>query len=154
MRALRPWIPAIVWAAVIWALSTGYFSAAGTSHIILPLLRWLFPHGSRETLNTLHFFIRKSAHFCEYFIFSLLLLRGIRGSRSGWTLSWALATVAIAACYAALDEVHQAFVPARSASPFDSLLDSSGAVAAQLMVWLLAQRPAHRAQQDGARGSR
>ena len=32
----------------------------------------------------------------------------------------------VVACYAALDEVHQAFVPGRGASAWDSLLDTSG----------------------------
>ena len=86
----------------------------------------------------LHGVIRKSAHFVEYFIFSLLVLRGVRSGRAGWKLSWALATVAIAAGYAALDELHQAFVPERTGSALDSLLDTCGAATALLVVWAFA----------------
>jgi len=138
---LRPWLPAIVWAGVIWVLSTQEFSSAATSRFIRPLLEWFFPQASAETLETLHYAIRKAAHFAEYFVFSLLVLRGIRSERAGWKLTWALATVAIAASYAALDEVHQAFVPERTGSPWDSLLDSSGAVVAQLLAWRSARSP-------------
>jgi len=139
MRWLRKWGPAIGWAAVIWVFSTELFSGSGTARVILPLLRWLLPQASEETLDMLHFAIRKAAHLTEYFIFSLLVLRGIRGERRGWRLAWGLATVAIVAIYTALDEVHQAFVPGRGASPFDSLLDASGAVAAQFLAWIHAR---------------
>jgi VanZ family protein len=140
MRALRPWIPAILWAAAIWFFSTASFSAPSTSRFILPLLHWLLPGASQERLEFFHFLIRKSAHPAEFFIFSLLALRGVRGGRTGWKMAWGLAALLIAACYAALDEFHQAFVPERTASPMDSLLDTCGAVAAQLMAWLRARR--------------
>ncbi len=141
MRSMRQWVPAIVWAGAIWFFSTSNFSSAATSRFFIPILHWLFPQASRETLEFLHFLVRKAAHFVEFFIFSVLVLRGIRGERGGWKITWALAAVAIAACYAALDEVHQAFVPGRTASPVDSLIDTSGAVMAQLLGWLRARRP-------------
>jgi len=146
MRWLRAWAPAILWAGVISFFSTSYFSAPGTSRFILPFLRWLLPGASPGTLDELHFLIRKAAHLAEYFIFSLLVLRGLRGGRAGWRLRWALMTVAIAAGYAALDEFHQWFVPGRSASPMDSLLDSCGAAAAQLFAWGRARWQARRSR--------
>ncbi len=144
MHRLRHWAPAIVWAAVIWLFSTHVFTAEATAGILLPLLRKLFPQTSLETLLFLHFLIRKSAHFVEYFIFGLLVLRAIRGERRGWALRWGLAALAIAAAYAALDEFHQSFVPGRMASPWDSLLDTTGALAAQFLAWLYALRGFHR----------
>lgn len=150
MRWLRQWGPAMAWAVVIFALSTQTFSAQTTGRIIIPLLHWLFPQAPLKTLAGLHFAIRKSAHFVEYFILSLLVLHGIRGERKAWELRWALATVAIVACYAVLDEVHQAFVPQRTASPLDSLLDTSGAVAAQLFGWAYMQWRARRSERGAA----
>ncbi len=145
MRGLRQWAPAIAWAALIWVFSTASFSASSTSRFILPLLHWLLPQASPETLAMLHGVIRKSAHFIEYFILSLLLLRGVRGQRGGWKLAWGLAAVFIAACYAVLDELHQAFVPERTGSPLDSLLDTYGAAAAQLLAWAYALLRSRRA---------
>jgi VanZ family protein len=144
MRRLRHWAPAIVWAAVIWLFSTQAFTAEATAGFLLPLLRKLFPQTSLETLLFLHFLIRKSGHFVEYFIFGLLVLRAIRGQRHGWALRWGLAALVIAAAYAALDEFHQSFVPGRTASPWDSLLDTTGALAAQSLAWLYALRGSQR----------
>jgi VanZ family protein len=135
-RRLWPWLPAIVWAIVISGASTEPFASSHTSRIIIPVLHWLFPAASSETLDLLHGFIRKSAHFIEYFLFSYLLLRGTRGERRGWQLRWAFAALAIAAGYSVLDETHQLFVPGRQASPWDSLLDTTGAATAQVMLWL------------------
>jgi len=136
MRWLRHWGPAIGWAGAVWIFSTYLFSADSTARFLLPALKWLLPHASQKTLLLLHHLIRKSAHAAEYFILSLLLLRGIRSDRPGWRLPWGLAALGMAACYASLDEVHQLFVPGRVASVFDVLRDSAGAAAAQLWVWL------------------
>jgi VanZ family protein len=89
-----------------------------------------------EQFQPIHYVIRKTAHFTEYFVFCILLFRGVRGPRAGWRWTWALSALAIAAGYAALDEVHQAFVASRTASPWDSLLDSVGAFAASLAIFL------------------
>jgi len=42
-------------------------------------------------------------------------------------LDMGLTALFCAAGYSALDEIHQAFVASRTASPYDSLLDSIGA---------------------------
>lgn len=133
MRWLRLWAPAILWAVVISVFSTHWFSAEATGRYILPILKWLLPEVSRHTLELLHGLIRKAAHVVEYFIFSLLVLRGIRAERKGWQLRWGVATLAIAAGYASLDEFHQLFVPGRGASVLDVLRDTAGAALAQ--VW-------------------
>jgi VanZ family protein len=136
VRWLKLWLPAIVWAGVISWASTDAFSATHTSRFILPILHWLFPHASAETLDWLHFCIRKAGHFAEYFVFSLFLLRALRGEHRGWQLRWAIAALAIAAGYSVLDEFHQSFVPSRTASLGDSLIDTSGSATAQVVLWL------------------
>ncbi len=79
--------------------------------------------------------IRKAAHVVEYFLFSFLLFRVIRGKGRGWQLRWAIAALAIAAGYSAFDEFHQSFVPSRTASPWDSGIDTFGAAAGQVALW-------------------
>ena len=133
---LKYWLPAIAWAIWISWASTDMFSANHTSRFIIPVLHWLLPHASAETLEKLHFLIRKTAHLTEYFVFSCLLLRGVRGKQRGWQIRWALAALAMAAGYSALDEFHQSFVASRTASPWDSALDTTGAAAAQFVLWL------------------
>jgi VanZ family protein len=141
MRTLRQWWPAIVWALVIWLFSTELFSAHSTSRIIFPFLKWLFPHAPAKTLLAIHGYIRKAGHVTEYFVLSLLVLRGVRGKASGWRWTWGLATLAMVAGYAALDEVHQLFVPSRGASGADVLLDTAAGGLAQVAAWWRARRP-------------
>lgn len=141
---MRPWIrawwPALVWAAVIFSFSTDTFSADHTASLFEPLVRWLWPSLSPEQFAHVHHMIRKSAHFTEYFVFCLLLFRGVRGASRGWRWAWAITALFIAAGYAALDEVHQAFVYTRTASPYDSLLDSAGAFVAVVALWIWYRR--------------
>jgi VanZ family protein len=135
LRRLGPWVPAILWAVLISYASTDAFSASQSSLVIIPVLHWLFPSASAATLESVHFLIRKSAHFTEYFVFSLFLMRGMRGSDHGWKLRWAIWALLIASGYSALDEFHQSFVSSRTASPWDSLLDATGAAVAQVVLW-------------------
>jgi VanZ family protein len=142
MKFLRDWGPALAWAALISYFSTDVFSWQNTSRLIIPILAWLFPHAKPESLVAAHFYIRKSAHFWEFFFLSLLVLRGIRAGRRGWRWAWALMALAVVAAYAGLDELHQAFVPSRTASIYDVLLDSSGAAVAQVCARVWAWRTA------------
>lgn len=142
-KLLRAWWPALLWATVIFSMSTDTFSSEHTGSIIEPILRWIYPAITAEQFEIIHHVTRKTAHFTEYFVFALLLFRGIRRGRSGWRWSWGLLALFIAAIYSALDEIHQAFVASRTASPYDSLLDSFGALAAIgfLFLWFRRRAP-------------
>jgi len=78
---LRAWWPAVVWACVIFTLSTDSFSSEHTATVLSFLVKWLFPHLTQAQFNFIHHIIRKSAHFTEYFIFCILIYRGVRGDR-------------------------------------------------------------------------
>lgn len=83
--------------------------------------------------------IRKGGHLTEYAVLSTLCWRAVhqpfRGDARDW--SWRDAGIAMmmAALYAASDEFHQAFIPSRTASPWDALLDTCGAAAGLMLVW-------------------
>lgn len=133
---LWAWWPALAWASVIFTMSTDAFSAQHTASVLEPLLRWLIPGLTAAQFATTHFLIRKCAHFTEYFVFFLLLYRAARGRGSGWRWAWGITALLYAAGYAILDEVHQAFVASRTASPYDSLLDTTGAFVSLIVLWL------------------
>ncbi len=133
---LRAWWPALLWSGVIFSMSTDTFSDAHTARVFEPILRWMIPSLSAHQFEVIHNFIRKCAHFAEYFIFFLLLYRAVRGTRKGWRWSWGTAAFLGVAAYSLLDEFHQLFVPSRGSSIYDSLLDSIAAGVAFVALWL------------------
>jgi VanZ family protein len=144
MPWIHRWGPVILWACVISTFSTRLFTAEHTGSFIIPILHRLLPTAPLRELLEIHAFIRKCAHVVEFFIFSLLVLRGFRGGRREWRWSWAGWTLLICGCMACLDEFHQVFVPGRTASPWDSLLDTSAAAAAlvaMILLWWFVRRP-------------
>jgi len=147
VRWLNYWWPALVWAILISIFSTGTFTTENTSRVIIPVLHWLLPHATPETLSLIHHVIRKCGHFTEYFVLSLLLLHALRAGTRDFGLRCALIVILIVAGYAALDEFHQLFVPGRGAAVSDVLLDTTGGAAAQLLVALLVLRRGVRKRQ-------
>jgi VanZ family protein len=147
MSRVWPWIPVALWAAVITSFSTDTFSRENTSRVAIPLLRWLFPHATPDTIELLHVVVRKCAHVFEYFVFGWLLFRAFRGNRHGWTVRWAARAIIFAAVFATSDEVHQVFVPSRGASAWDVLLDTAAAAGAIFCLYLWTRRA--RAARDG-----
>ena len=100
---VRRWCPAFLWAIVISAFSTSWFTSERTSTYVLPFLAFLFPHARSEDLVAMHFAIRKLAHFTEYLILSTLLYRGLRGSQR-WSIRAAGLALTIAGIYSIGDE--------------------------------------------------
>jgi VanZ family protein len=124
---------------IIFSASGDSNSAARSSRIIAPLVRWLLPDLPEESVQGVVLFVRKCGHVTEYAVLALLLWRALRGSaKSGnprWRWSKAGLALGITALYAVSDELHQTFVPARQGSVWDVLLDTSGAVLALLCLW-------------------
>src|ERR1051326_6226480 len=128
-----PWRygPLVAWLCFIFFASRNSLSAANTSQIIGPLLHWLFPRISEAAVDQVHFIIRKTAHFTEYAVLALLAARAFRTSpRPPRSRRWWLASFALVAVVALLDEYHQTFVPSRTASIYDSFLDMTGGATA------------------------
>ncbi|MGB8507449.1 MAG: VanZ family protein [Pyrinomonadaceae bacterium] len=137
MRGGRLWRygPLALWLGFITYASTGSFSASNTSRIIRPLLLWLFPRMTEGALLEVHFLVRKAAHFTEYAVLALLAERAFRSSSRAWLARrpW-LASFALVAIYALLDEYHQSFVASRTASIYDSMIDATGGACALICL--------------------
>ena len=134
-RRLSRYVPLIAWLAFISYASSDSFSAGNTSRIIGPLVRWLFPGTTPETLMTIHFITRKAAHFTEYAILGILAARAFRrSSRKVISEGWFLISLGLIVAYAFIDEYHQSFVPTRTGSVFDSLIDIAGGLTALLVM--------------------
>lgn len=119
--------PVVAWACFVLFASSASFSASNTSRVIRPLLVWLFPGITEATLVGVHFLVRKTAHFTEYAVLALLGARAFRtSSRHALRQRWWLASFTLVAFVALVDEYHQSFLPARTGSIYDSLLDMTG----------------------------
>jgi VanZ family protein len=133
--------PLIIWATLIFIGSSDILSGSHTSTFLVRPLHWLFPAASDSTLGVVHFLVRKAGHFTEYAILALLAARAFRSSSSELLRSsWFWVSLLLVAFYALSDEWHQSFVPSRTASINDSLIDTAGGLSALILVWLRARR--------------
>lgn len=135
-------MPAILWMTIIFLGSTDMLSAEHTSRFLVPFLRWLDPQISFATLNAIQFGIRKLGHLTEYAVLAMLLWRALRsGTRWQMKISILFLVAALAcAIFAASDEFHQSFVPSRTPSPRDVMIDICGAFLGLAVCWMFARR--------------
>jgi VanZ family protein len=106
---ISPWIPVVLWAAVIFTLSS--VPELGTG------------------LGAWDVVLRKIAHTAEYALLGALLYRAVRHAPAAFF---------VATVYAVTDEFHQTFVSGRHGSPVDWLIDTAGAaigVAIAVRIW-------------------
>jgi VanZ family protein len=105
-------------------------------------LRWvyepLFGRVEDKQWLVLHHLIRKTGHFLGYGAMGLLWLRAWWMSlpRSSFMLDATLAVLGTT-LVASADEFHQSFLPNRTGIPSDVVLDCSGAIILQLIVYLV-----------------
>ena len=135
---LNAWLPVLIGTALIAASSSNLFSSEHTNGPFRWLYETFFGPVSDVRWHVVHFYMRKSGHFLGYGAFGLPWLRA-------WWLSLPHsrfvvdALLALLGCglVASTDEFHQAFLPSRTGSPWDVLLDCSGALTLQLVVYII-----------------
>ncbi|HKD59324.1 MAG TPA: VanZ family protein [Terracidiphilus sp.] len=134
---VRAWWPVVAGICVIAVESTPWLGADRTSGP----LRWVWAHLFGPVPDTLwadlHHFIRKTGHFLGYGTMGLLWLRAwwMTLPRASFLIDATLALLGTA-MVASADEFHQSFLPNRTGVPSDVLLDCSGALALQLIVYI------------------
>ena len=147
---LHAWIPALIWLGIITIESTGVLSSDNTGRFLYPVLHFLF--GTDPIRFVLwHFLLRKSGHVLGYGTLSVLLFRAWRATipvlrHPRWSMVWARVALFMTALVASLDELHQSFLPSRTGSIRDVLLDSAAGLAAQVLLYLVLR--AWRTSQD------
>jgi VanZ family protein len=132
---LTAYAPLIIWTAIVLGLGSGMGSMNETSRIIRPLLEFLFPSASFETLTIYHGYIRKFAHFAEYAVLAFLAFRALFPFRHKYAMAFG-----VAAFVAIVDEFNQSLNPSRTSSIWDVALDLAGAAFAILVLALIAIR--------------
>lgn len=109
---LSKWLPAILWAGMIFFLSS------------IPNLHSGLP-------DIFDIVLRKIAHAGEFGVLVILITRGFDADGKSAYFKAAFAAI----LYAVSDEIHQGFVPGRVASPVDALIDSFGALIGLLIFY-------------------
>ena len=131
------WLPVLVGICVIMVESTEYLGAEYTSGPLRRAFEYLFGHLPTEDWDIIHHYMRKSGHFIGYGGIGLAWLRAwwmtLPQSRF---LQDALLALLGTATIASLDEWHQTFLPNRTGTPVDVLLDCCGAITLQLLVYV------------------
>jgi len=125
---------ALLWTALIFVFSSDAFSAPHTGSILQSIATAILGHPLSDlTYEMTQFVIRKLTHLTAYGILAWLWFRAVRGEARGWAVRWSVMAVVIAIAVAATDEFHQSFVPSRTGTPFDVVIDACGAILAQLL---------------------
>lgn len=100
-----------------------------TSRFIRPILEFLFPAAPVQTLDAYHGYIRKLAHVAEYAVLAFFAFRAFSNSSIRFLSNYRFpAAFCIVLLIASIDELNQSFVPSRTGSQWDVLLDISGGV--------------------------
>jgi VanZ family protein len=135
---LGVWLPVIVGLSLIAMESTEAFGSDHTSGPMRLLFQAIFGHVSDVKWEMLHHIIRKSGHFTGYGLLSLTWLR------AWWyTLPYsryfkdAVLALLATGMTASADEFHQSFLPNRTSSVWDVLLDCCGAIAIMLVFYVI-----------------
>ena len=123
----RYWLPPLAWMALIWSVSSDLGSTDHSAGPFAWIIGALFPWATPAQIDLAHLIARKIGHMVEYAILAALWFRTLyAGRRLPFTSSARLA-LAISIVWAITDELHQSFVPSRTASAMDVIFDSTGA---------------------------
>jgi VanZ family protein len=122
------------------------FSSKNTGSMLYALLTRLFGPINLYDFLIFHFYLRKTGHVVGYGMLALLLLRGWRATLGysrdllirASVLSW-IGTAFVAA----MDEWHQSFIPSRTGTIHDVILDSIAGLIFLLIanLWLRRSEP-------------
>ena len=139
----RKWwiIAAIIWMTGIFcATQLPYFTGESTSKTIEKVVDTEHknidtPSADHGVIEVLNFLIRKATHLTAFGILSLLLFKSLETTRFPYILAWCLTSL-----YAMSDEYHQSFMPGRTATYKDVLIDACGALVVLTLAYLLGKR--------------
>jgi VanZ family protein len=142
------WFATFLWLSCQALFSTDAFSAEHTGTILWKIVHAIYGAISSNTFETIHFLVRKTAHFTTYGLLSVLAFFAWRAtvpSPQRWTPRWSVLAVIMVFIAGSIDEFHQSFVASRTSSFRDVLLDTFGALCFQLVLATVLMRKERRA---------
>jgi VanZ family protein len=137
---ISAWLPVAIGVAVIAIESTVWLGADQTSTPLRRAYEFLFGPVNDTQWPAIHRLIRKSGHFIGYGLLCLTWLRAwwkVLRTFAFWRCAvlGLICTALVASC----DEWHQTFLPNRTGTPWDVLLDCCGATATIVLVFAYAR---------------
>ena len=132
-------------------------SAKNTGGLLYSVISVVAPRIDPAFVELLNEVLRKTGHFLGYGILGVLVFFALKNTnrdrlrrlvkrpwgtyrRDLWRLEWSFIAVMSALGMATYDEIHQTFIPSRTGRWQDVVIDTSGAIAMQIVVYLLATR--------------
>ncbi len=140
---MRAWWPAALWIGLIALESTDSFSSENTGSVLYSLLTHLFGHIDYYQFLVFHHYLRKTGHVVGYGMLGLLLLRGWRATFGhARSLLWRTSLLSWlgTAFVASMDEWHQSYIPSRTGTWRDALLDSAAGFVFLLVAYFWLRR--------------
>ena len=137
-------MPTIIWLGVLASFSTDTFSAEHTGKILWKLVHFFYGEISPPAFAGLHFLVRKSAHFFSYGLLSAFAFFSWRVTfpeLRAWSARWSGLALLLTLLAGSADEFHQSFIPSRTSTWHDVVIDMTGAVCFQLVIaWVMRRR--------------
>lgn len=119
------WILVILWMVVIFIFSNETSTMSNEkSRFFIYLIQTLGLDLNAFFGNLSNFMVRKASHFLEYFILAILLFNIIKGKFEIKKVF--IISIVIVVLYACTDEIHQIFIPGRTARIKDIFIDTVG----------------------------
>lgn len=146
-RARLRFLPAILWLAVIFFLSSQ--TGEQTAALSLTIARWLARLFPGVSLTSLHLALRKAAHIGVYFVEGALLFPALYGQKGRAGRALAL-TVALCALIAVVDEAHKLAIPGRHCSWPEAALNFLGALPGVALALAIVKRKEKRERRPPA----
>jgi VanZ family protein len=133
---INAWLPVVIGICIILIESTEAFGSDHTSGPLRRIYESIFGPIGTARWGLVHHYIRKTGHFFAYGFIGLAWLRAWWKTlpRSRFLPDAILAllgTALVASC----DEFHQTFLPNRTGTPWDVLIDCTGAIVMQVLVY-------------------
>lgn len=128
----------VSWLILIYLLSaeTGDQSGSLSDGILLSIAKLLKISDTKAFVDIFGFFIRKLAHFSEYFILYILTYECFKEYNCPKLI---VVSVLFCVLYASFDEFHQLFVDGRCGQLSDVIIDSSGSIVS-CFLWRLVKK--------------
>jgi len=149
LQIILSWTAVVLWMLLIFTFSAQHGTKSTclsdmVAEIIMKKINVIISPDSQtgtttNLVKTFKYILRKSAHIGEYFILGALVMNAMKTSKVPKFKAFIM-SILLCILYAMSDEIHQHFVPGRSAQVSDVLIDTIGAIGGTGLRLLIRRR--------------